>query len=388
MVELTELNNHRSKIKGWESMKTIIWGRHRWDFYKISYNKNLDPIRILTPYFTKNNIPISKTKQKEIKNLYKYIEDMTWFPLDRLYIQALYQNTITNEKVDLNLSIKSHREKFLEYSKISPAEFFSWVLYIMDWEGLKTLDDILINFFELLNKFQSFILSDLNHVLLKDLFNNYVTNLEEHNIEPIIKLNEESYYKFVTHPRVVECSPSNALKKLFFLIDNSEFLKGVGPFQTWKPSFEKYLFKLEEIFSGKYSKNHKEALRFRRLKEHEARVYDSDSETSFIENNNFIPENIKAKYAFKGWDVNISKPELITTSEMQKYHAMRRRTSDRIKELATIIKEKYKEKNSFRKDFDKIKEETHKPKPKKNEPEISKENSREVLKDIIDNKKV
>lgn len=348
----TQLSNHRSKIKGWESMKTLIWGRHRWDFYKFTTDQEETPIEILTPYFTKNNAAIPKKKQEEIKEYYKIIEKMTWFPLDRLYIKALYENSITGEKIDLDLSKKEHREKFLEKSKITPSEFFRWVLYVANWEKIETLDDILSNFFVLQSKFQSFISSDVNHESFKDLFNQEIAKLDEHNIESIVRLNEKTYYDFITHPKVVECSPKNAIKKLFFLVNNSEFLKGVGPFQSWKPSFEKFTEKIEDIFNGKYSKNHKEANRFRRLKENEIRLYDSDECKSYIDPTNFIPDDIKLKYAFKGWEVNIVKPVGITTEEIKKYFSMRRAASDRIKQMAEMLKIQYRDRNTHRKDLD------------------------------------
>jgi hypothetical protein len=171
-------------------MKTIIWGRHRWDFYKFANDQKETPIGILTPYFTKNNAVIPKKKQEEIKEFCKIIEKMTWFPLDRLYLRALSENSITGEKIDLDLSKKEHREKFIEKSKINPSEFFRWILYVMDWEKLETIDDILSNFFTLQSKFQSFIQSDLNHETLKEIFNASVAELDEHNIESIVNLNE------------------------------------------------------------------------------------------------------------------------------------------------------------------------------------------------------
>jgi hypothetical protein len=383
----TQLSNHRSKIKGWESMKTLIWGKHRWDFFRIINDQKETPIEILTPYFTKNNAVIPKKKQEEIKEYYKFIEKMTWFPLDRLYLKALYENSITGEKIDLDLSKKEHREKFLEKSKVTPAEFFRWVLYVMDWEKLESLDDILSNFFTLQSKFQSFISSDTNHEIFKNLFNEEVAKLDEHNIESIVHLNEKTYYDFITHPKVVECSPKNALKKLFFLINNSDFLKGVGPLQHWKPSFEKFTGKIEDIFNGKYSKNHKDANRFRRLKENEIRLYDNDEGKSYIDPTNFIPDDIKLKYAFRGWEVDIIKPVRITTDEIKKYFSMRRAASDRIKEMAEVLKIQYRERNTHRKDLDVFTEQTIKATKKRKKERDEAPKDERTWKDIYDENK-
>lgn len=389
---LTQLSNHRSRIKGWESMKTLIWGKHRWDFYKMANNKNESAVEVLTPYFTKNNGAIPKKQQEEIKEYSNIIKKMTWFPLDRLYINAVYENSITEEKIRIDLSKKDAREIFLEKSKITPAEFFRWVLYVMDWENLKTLDDILNNFFPLQTKFQSFISSDTDPDGFKEMFNSNVASIDEHNIELIVDLNEKTYYEFITNPNVVKCSTKNALRKLFFLINNSDFLKGIGPFQTWKPSFENYTKKIDEIFSGRYSKNHKEANIFRRLKEHELRLYDSDSCKSYIDTTNFIPDYIKSTYAFKGWDVDIIKPEVITTSEMDRYTKMTRTTSDKIRDMADLLKKKYSIKNvrikdveAFRKQTIEMNKQPRKLKPKK----IHQQNKREILnwKEILDRQK-
>ena len=366
-------------------MKTIIWGRHRWDFYKFANDQKETPIEVLTPYFTKNNTAIPKKKQEEIKEFSKIIKKMTWFPLERLYLRALYENSVTGEKLNLDLSKKEHREKFLEKSKIDPSEFFRWVLYVMDWEKLETIDDILSNFFILQSKFQSFIRSDLNHETLKELFNNSVAELDEHNIESIVNLNEEAYYNFVTHPKVVEYSPRNALKRLFFLINNSEFLRGVGPFQSWKPSFENYVKKLDDIFAGKYSKNHKEANRFRRLKENEIRLYDNDEGKSYIDSTNYIPDEIKLKYAFKGWEVDVVKPEKITTDEMLKYTKMRRASSDKIKEMARELRVEYRKKNACRKDLDVFTEQTLESIERRKKEREKNPKQRRSWRDVYDN---
>lgn len=344
--EPTQLSEHRSRIKGWEYMRTLIWGNHRWDFSKIYY-ENADPIKKITPYFYSDGKQMPAGKCKEIKELYPHIESLTWFPLERLYTKAIYENTYTGEKKVFDLSKPTHRENFLEKSKIRPIDFFNWVLYVMEWENITSLNDIIYNFWNLRGKFQSFINSDLTPDILKERFNTALSEMKEsHSVEPITKVDPLLYYQFITHPVSTECSPANALERLLFLVKNSDFLRGDTEFKNWKPSFEKFVAKLDAIFAGQYSKNHKESTRFRRLREHEIRLYDIDENRSYIEKDNFIPDRVKKMYAFKGWELDTPAAENITTQEMEYYNTFLRSSSNRIKIMSRKIREKIKQKNT------------------------------------------
>lgn len=317
MNETISMQNFRSTVLGWEYFKTYIWGEHRWDFFKpILPYENKSLTEILSFY--------SKPTPAQTKKIKEYSEKFTnfnWLPLNRLYIKMKYNNDETGETRILDIAKKEHREFFLSKNKITASYFFRWALYVKDWEGLDTLNDIIDNFWTLFMKFKFFIRNDIHPEKFRLLFNSKLESLEDHNIEPIINLDEKQFYRFITHPKVAESSTKNSLNKLFFFIQNSDFLKGRGQFYNFKPTFEKYIDRLDTIFAGASSNGGaRDAHKYRRLKENELRGIDPDSGRPFIDSTVFIPDRIKKEYGIKGWDFEEKpKPEAVTFTELTKY---------------------------------------------------------------------
>lgn len=396
--EYSEMINYRKKIDGWESMRTLIWNNHQWNFFKpIFTNTEKDPLNILKYYFTEKTKKFPNSIEKEIKKTYKYIEQLTWFPLERLYIKAKYENEKTKEIKILNLEIQDHKKFFLEKSKINSAYFYNWVLYVSDWENITTINDVLEKFFILYNKFQYYIQSDINFDILKETFNKFLLDLkEQHSISPIIDVDEKIFYQFVTHPEIYKVSPLNGLKKLFFHIENSDFLKGVGPFQSWQPSFEKYVNNLSHILSFKYTqynKNSKIVNNFRRLKEHEIKIFDSDENNTYISPDGYIPNKIKLTYRIKGWeDAEEEKAEKISLKELNRYINTLSLGKDDINTIAKELKEKHLSKYSidYIQQRKKVMQEATKKRSeirKKYADELNKLDPKEAIKKILEEAK-
>jgi thymidylate synthase len=105
-----DFTDHRKKIQGWLYYKSIIWGGHRYDYYKIIPSKKTDAT-ILKTYFSEDEI---KSKKKKLSALLKKVENKKWIPIDRLYIKTQF-GTIKNEEIidKINLDISKKEDRLL-----------------------------------------------------------------------------------------------------------------------------------------------------------------------------------------------------------------------------------------------------------------------------------
>lgn len=333
-----DFTDHRKKIQGWLYYKSIIWGGHRYDYYKIIPSKKTDAT-ILKTYFSEDEI---KSKKKKLSALLKKVENKKWIPIDRLYIKTQF-GTIKNEeiidKINLDISKKEDRLLFEQRNNYSSVEFLTWVLWIADVYNIKTISDIIDNEYILLTNFENFCHNDLLPFQLIDKFNEGIKNVGENRIEPIKTLENELFYKFVTNPNVVEISTSVALKKLLFLIKNSKYLRGiVGSGKP--PSFEIYVNLLDKIFDGKYNDGYVKTNSFRRLKENEIKIYDETTGDSFIKDDYYIPNYIKKEYGLIDWNVKEIKSTGLTVDELDSY---KRYIKDKNTDLVSLIEQRKKE---------------------------------------------
>lgn len=87
----------------------------------------------------------------------------------------------------------------------------------------------------------------------------------------------------------------------------------------WKPSFPKFLEKLDEIFENKYfSTNFKTSESIRRLKENEALLFNEDFNTFSLRDDLFIPNSIIKNCALdtNKWKFTEEKPVSLTKGEL------------------------------------------------------------------------
>lgn len=314
-----EFQFHRNNIVSWSYIKVLLWGNHVRKYYKISTFEDFTIDKKLKEYFGEEYTQ----NKKKLNNIFKFLEkEKYWIPIDRLYVKAQIGtiNVKTNEiqKKTLDLEKTLDRGDFLRNNCLTQKDFILWVLFAADFEGIKTFNDILDKQQPLITNFIRFCKNDMLPDEFKDKFNALANKLGESNIKPIDDLNMAEFYQFVTHPSVVEISTSMALEKLFYIISESPYLRGLV--NNMNPCLKKYTEYLTDIFALKYNnKKNLNLSKFRQLKENEIRVYDENE--SYIDENFFIPDSIKEKYSFvPEWKKNIKeKGEKMNIDEYRKF---------------------------------------------------------------------
>lgn len=311
---MKDLTQHRTIAYTWAYMKTSIFGGHKWNFYKpidIDTDRNIEKDCEL--YFEDY-----KLYKKQISNLCKCLKDFSWFPLDRYYIRATYGTDRGIVKdLDIDLTIKDGKEKMLKHGIIKEKDFLRWVLIVMDYEHIENAKTIVDNFDVLIEKFKIFIRLDMNPVLLGEYFNEKLSKLKDHNIEPIKNIHFKEFYYFVMQPEIYGMSIEKAIDRLFYHINDSDWLKGLASGINMKWSFKKYTEYLYKIFNCNYnnSKIMNNLDSFRRLKENEFMVY-GDTKT-YINTSYIIPHEIKQLYDLRIMPEDIKEPDTATDEDIQ-----------------------------------------------------------------------
>jgi hypothetical protein len=284
---------HRSYVFEYEAMETVLYGGHRWFFYR-PFCRKFNPDEEYPKYF--DDYPKYK---RQIENLFKTVTVLDWLPLERLYLNARYGiiNTHTKKKdfKYLNFAESDDREYFLKRNTISINDFLRWILIVANWESIDSCKTIISRFYFLLERFKIFIRLDLTPTQMVNYFNSKLLDIGDHNIEPIETIQLFDYYKFVMNPVVYSISVVSAIDKLFYIVKESNFLK--GHLASFRPSFFRFSNMINKIFKYQYTRILPSAENIKRLTEKQSSYFDVNGKHC-INENIFIPYDILEKYSF------------------------------------------------------------------------------------------
>lgn len=284
---------HRSYVFEYEAMETILYGGHRWFFYR-PFCRKFNPDEEYPKYF--DDYPKYK---RQIENLFKTVNGLDWLPLERLYLNARYGiiNTHTKKKdfKYLNFAEPDDREFFLKRNTITLNDFLRWILIVANWESIDSCKAIIGRFYFLLERFKIFIRLDLTPTQMVNYFNSKLLEIGDHNIEPIETIQLFDYYKFVMNPVVYSISVMSAIDKLFYIVKESNFLK--GHLASFRPSFFRFSNMINKIFKYQYTKILPSAENIKRLNEKQSSYFDLNGKHC-INENIFIPYDVIEKYSF------------------------------------------------------------------------------------------
>lgn len=319
--KLLTLKDHRTIIKHWEFMELRTYGGHKWNYYKLYIPRSQNIEDELSIYFT------DYKKYKKLINT-KWDEELSsssWVDTENVYINGSHGTlglieTDTNIKV-LDFAEKESKDYFKKHNLLTKNTFFKWILLVATEESIETAKYISDNFFILAEKFKIFCKMDMTPAMVMEYFNKRVKEIPDHNIEPIQYVVIKDFYNFLMNPIVYSISIKAALDKLFYLIERSDFLKGLGSGVNWRPSFKNYTNKLDDIFNLKYhlkdyQKILNNCLNYKRLSSNELKLWDENGNSSII-NDVKIPGNIMQLYSFNA--NSTMKVNKVTKSELDEY---------------------------------------------------------------------
>lgn len=320
--KLLTLKDHRSIIKHWEFMELRTYGDHKWNYYKLYVPKNQNMEEELLLYFTdyKKYKKLINTKWEE------ELSQMSWVDTDNIYLKGSHGilgiiDVDTDIKV-LDFADEESKTFFKKHNIFNKNSFFKWILLIATEESIDSAKYISDNFFLLAEKFKIFCRMDMTPAMVMEYFNKKLSELPEHNIEPIQHVVIKDFYSFLMNPVVYTISIKAALDKLFYLIGTSDFLRGLGSGVNWKPSFKNYSNKIDDIFNLKYHlKNYQKILNncknFKRLGSGELKIWDDQGDSRIIDDIK-IPQNIISTYSFN--KEKVLKMDKVTKEELETYN--------------------------------------------------------------------
>lgn len=325
--KLLSLKDHRTIIKHWEFIELRTYGNHKWNYYKLYVPNKHDMESELLIYF-----PDYKKYKKIIGT--KFDEEfgsMSWVNLDNIYIEGAHGTIgIIESDVDikkLDFSEDESKKHFIKYNTIKKNVFLKWVLLIATEESIDSAKYISDNFYALAEKFKIFCRMDMTPAMVMEYFNNKLKDIKEHNIEPIQYVSMHDFYYFLMNPLVNSISLKSALDKLFYLVNLSDFLKGLASGVNWKPSFNKYITKLDDIFNFKYQPLNKDYSRilnnannFRRLRSNELIIWNENSVSRILDDIK-IPTNVIKNYSIIAQSPT-TKVTNVTPKEIESYEKL------------------------------------------------------------------
>ena len=328
---MKDLTQHRSVAYSWTYLKTTIFGGHEWNFFKIM---DSDRDRDLEADCNLYLVDYKKYK-KQIKDLCKTLDDFTWFPTDKYYVKAINGNDRGLIKdTEIDLTTKAGKEKMLKLAELKEKDFLRWILIVMDYEDIKTAKDIVDKFHFLIERFKIFSRIDMNPKEMADYFNEKLSKIDDHNIEPINKIYFKEFYDFAMNPEVYPLTIKKAIDRLFYHVNESDWLKGLASGENMKWSFKTYTYYLSKIFRCKYNKKILENIdSYRRLNENEFLVYNVNQ--MYINSELYIPDDVRQTY-----DLHIA-PEDIKEKETLKEESIKE-VQEEIAEFIDNRKDKYK----------------------------------------------